>query len=68
MKYDRVKIASIRAKVTVPLAGIGQWMLNWSGKVRLDKVYLGFKDKNTAIIYFVFSQGLLEFNYAYFLI
>ncbi len=34
-----------RAGVSVPLEAFGQGMLNWSGKVRLDTVFLVVKTR-----------------------
>ena len=43
------KMASNRAKVRVSPAWLGQWMLNWLSKVRLDEVYIA--KTNTAKMY-----------------
>ena len=56
-----------RARISVPLAGLGQWMVNWLGKVRLDKVYLSWKNKYWHNI-LKFSQWPQKFSCALFLL
>ena len=54
-------MVSRRARIRLLPAGLGTGMLNWLGKVRLDKVYLSFKNKYCRNV-FKFSQGPLKFK------
>ncbi len=48
-----------RVKIRKPLVGLGQGILNWLGKLRLEKIYLSNNYKDCQNVE-VFSQGPLE--------
>ena len=52
-----------RARVRVPLAGLGKGILNWVDEVRLGKFHLSFKNKYCHNV-LLFSQGPLKFSCA----
>ena len=52
---DMGNMAPSRARVRVSPAGLGQWIVNWLGKVELDKLYLNYKTR-TVIMYLNFSR------------